>query len=99
MLLTPLEVITNGENAWPDLAERGYIVGVFVGLARLPNGTVKGNSTVTARIETPDGRVILAQTTFALLRAAVAAFEAADQIDRINHKFKTRGSYDSNSAT
>lgn len=92
MQLTPLQVIKDGDQCWPDLKERGCIEGLFVALARLPNGTAKGKSAVTARIELSDGRVILAQTTLALLRAAVATFDAADQVDRMNEEFnKTKG--------
>lgn len=78
---TPLAIVLNGDNCWPELKEMGFIEGAFVGLARLPNSTEGGKSGVTARIELPDGQVILAQTTLALLRAAVQAFEAAEHID------------------
>lgn len=86
---TALDTITNGDDCWPDLGRRGYVEGNWVALARLYKGTRNGYSSVTARIELPDGRVILAQTTLALLRAAVAAFEAADQMDRMNEKLET----------
>jgi hypothetical protein len=70
-------VITNGDNCWPDLRTKGFVEGQWVGIARLPNGTVSGNATVTVRIELPDGRTVLAETTLALLRNALIAFEAA----------------------
>lgn len=72
-----LSVITNGDNCWPDLKQKGFIEGRWVGIARLPNGTVQGNATVTVRIELPDGRTVLAETTLALLSSAVRAFEVA----------------------
>lgn len=72
-----LSVITNGDNCWPDLKSKGFIEGQWVGIARLPNGTVSGNATVTVRIELPDGTTVLAETTLALLRQAMIAFEAA----------------------
>lgn len=77
---TPLTIVLNGDNCWPELKERGFIQGVFVALARLPNGTVGGRSSVMARIETDSGQVVLAETTLALLRSAVQAFDAADSI-------------------
>jgi len=83
MKLMSLSVITNGDNCWPDLREKGFVEGGYppevggVGIARLPNGTVSGNATVTVRIELPDGRTVLADTTLALLRQAMIAFEAA----------------------
>lgn len=71
-----LSVIMNGDNCWPDL-RTGFIEGQWIGIARLPNGTVQGNATVTVRIELPDGRTVLAETTLALLSSAVRAFEVA----------------------
>jgi len=77
MKLMSLSVITNGDNCWPDLKSKGFVEGQWVGIARLPNGTVSGNATVTVRIELPDGRTVLAETNLALLRSAMIAFEAA----------------------
>lgn len=71
-----LDVIMNGDNCWPDL-RKGFIEGRWVGIARLPNGTVQGNPTVTVRIELPDGQTVLAETTLALLSQAIRAFEVA----------------------
>lgn len=72
-----LTIITNGDNCWPELRKKGFIVGQWTGLARLPNGTVQGNPTVTVRIELPDGQTVLAETTLALLSSAIRAFEVA----------------------
>lgn len=72
-----LSIIMNGDNCWPELKKKGFIVGHWVGIARLPNGTVLGNPTVTVRIELPDGQTVLAETTLALLSSAVRAFEVA----------------------
>lgn len=73
-----LGVHINGDDCWPDLAEKGFIAGSFVAIARLSKGTVSGKSSVTVRIELPDGRTVLAETSLALLRQAVAAFNAAE---------------------
>lgn len=72
-----LQVILHGDNCWPDLREKGFIEGRWTGIARLKNGTVGGNPTVTIRIELPNGRTVLAETTLALLSSAVKAFEVA----------------------
>lgn len=72
-----LTIITNGDNCWPELKEKGFITGQWVGIARLPRGTVGGKPTVTVRIELPDGQTVLAETTLALLSNAVRAFEVA----------------------
>ena len=73
-----LDIHTNGDNCWPDLAgPNAFVVGQLVGMARLKNGTVSGKPTVTVRIELPDGRTVLAETTLALLSQAIRAFEVA----------------------
>jgi hypothetical protein len=73
-----LNVYLDGEGCWPDLKARGFITGQLVGIARLPKGTQAGKSSVTVRIETAEGQVILAETTLALLTNAVNAFNAAE---------------------
>lgn len=70
-----LQTILNGDNCWPELREKGFIEGNWTGIARLPNGTVNGKSTVTIRVELPDGQTVLAQTTLTLLSNAMRAFE------------------------
>lgn len=71
-----LNVVINGENCWPELKDN-FIQGEWVGIARLPQGTASGRPTVVVRLELPDGRTVLAQTTLALLSQAVRAFEVA----------------------
>lgn len=80
--MIPLEVFTHGDECWLDLKEKGFITGQFVGIARLPGGTVSGRSSVTVRIELPDGRIVLAETTLRLLKNAVAAFMVAEDMER-----------------
>jgi hypothetical protein len=80
--MTTLDVHTNGEGCWPDLGERGFISGQITGIARLPHATESGRSSVTVRIELPTGRIVLAQTTLALLSTAVKAFEVAEEVGR-----------------
>lgn len=78
-----LQVVMDGDNCWPDLKEKGFIEGNLTGIARLPHGTVQGNTTVTIRVELPDGTTVLAQTTLALIRGAVNAFTARDSQDNL----------------
>lgn len=84
----PLHI--HGDQCWPDLAdmaarlEDGRVIhlrGEGLEMARLPGGMSSGNSSVTIRVNLPDGRVVLAETSLALLRMAVQAFDAADAAD------------------
>lgn len=78
-----LQVILDGDNCWPDLKEKGFTEGSFEGIALLHNGTVQGNATVTIRVELPDGKTVLAQTTLVLLSNAVKAFNIRDAQNRV----------------
>lgn len=74
-----LQVIIDGDGCWPDLKPDKFIKGKWTGIARLKAGTTSDKSTVTVRIELPDGQVVLAETTMALLSTAIKAFEIADK--------------------
>jgi hypothetical protein len=79
--MVPLDVIMNGENCWPELYENGqpkFTVADLVAVARLPHATSSGKSSVTFRIELPDGQTVLAQTTLALLTQAVTLFNTIE---------------------
>jgi hypothetical protein len=80
--MIPLQVLLDGDNCWPELKEKGFVEGQFVGIARLRKGTISGKSTVTVRIELPDGQTVLAQTTLALLDNALPAFNTAERAGR-----------------
>jgi hypothetical protein len=71
-----LQVIMDGDGCWPDLRERGFERAEISGVALLENGTVGGNPTITVRCELADGKVVLAETTYALFANAARAFEA-----------------------
>ena len=81
-----LDVQIDGNNCWPDLVDENgkpeFVVGELIGIARLTNATTTGASSVTLRVELPDGRTILAQTTLALIDVAVMAFKAAEEADK-----------------
>lgn len=85
--MTPLDIHTHGDNCWPDLTDGdgqpAFITGRFAGIARLPNATGQGKSAVTIRIELPDGRTVLAQTTLALMDAALTAFRVVEQMEHV----------------
>lgn len=80
--MTYLDVHIDGDGAWPDLIDdqgnKNFTEGQLVGVARITNGTTGGSSSVTFRIELPDGRIILAQTTFSLIYQATNAFAIAE---------------------
>lgn len=71
---TPLEIQMDGDNCWPDLADREWEAARLVSVAVLPHGTSEGRPSVTLRVETEDGRVMLAQTTLRLFETAARAF-------------------------
>lgn len=76
-----LTLIVEGDNAWTDLDEKEVInlMGNSVPpiqLAALPGGMASGKTSITFRFDLPDGKVLLAETSFALLKTAVRAIEA-----------------------
>lgn len=83
MPVLPLKVIADGDNCWPDLAdkiERGEVIhlaGSGLELALLPGGMSSGAASVSLRVDLPDGRTVVCETSMALLECAVRAFQAA----------------------
>ena len=47
-------------------------------VARLAKGMSSGKSSVTFRIDLPDGRTVLGETSLALFQAAARAFRAVE---------------------
>jgi hypothetical protein len=74
--MIPLDVQLNGDDCWPDLAQRKFIEADLTGVALLPAGTVSGMPSVTVRIDMPDGSTVLAQTTARLFCLAARMFMA-----------------------
>lgn len=73
-----LDIKLDGDNCWPELRE---LVGTdrlidveLKAVALLPGGMASGKASVTLRIDLPDGRVVLAQTSADLFCAAARAF-------------------------
>ena len=58
--MTGLEIILEGDGAFEDLKEKGFVTGQLVTVAALPNGTAKGRPVVGFRIELPDGSTVVA---------------------------------------
>jgi hypothetical protein len=75
-----LNLILDGDHCWPDLDPKDVIHlgndAPPIGLAVLPGGMLSGKTSVTFRIDLPDGRVVIAETSFALLETAVRAIQA-----------------------
>jgi hypothetical protein len=78
--MTPLNIVLDGDNCWPELKEKGFTVAV----ARLPLSTNEGRSTVAFRVELPDGRTVIAEPTLRLIQAAVKAIEAREEMEARN---------------
>lgn len=70
------DINLDGDNAWPDLrAKQNKIIHVTDGLAvcALDGGMASGKPSVCFRIDLPDGRVVLAETSARLFVMAAAA--------------------------
>lgn len=76
-----VKVILEGDNAWPDLKEGGWVEGKLEAVARLPGGMTSGKSSVAFRIELPDGQTIIAQTSMTVFQTIARAFQARDDYD------------------
>ena len=66
-----------GDASWPDLADKpdDQIIDVHnLEVALLPGGMESGRASVAIRIDLPDGRVVIAQTSQQLFDAAASAF-------------------------
>ena len=84
-VMASLTVKLHGDSAWPDLVAK-QAAGTLLNamgeavrweLAALPGGTAAGRASVSLRIDLPDGRTLLSETTLRLLYSAVRAIVAA----------------------
>lgn len=74
-----LNIILQGDGCWPDLESKGdgAIISVdSFAVALMPGGMASGKASVSIRIDLPDGRIIIAQTSQALFDGAARAFRA-----------------------
>jgi len=78
MLVITVEL--EGDNCWPDLAEKldtpDLIRGTGIAIAVLSRGMESGRPSLTFRIDLPDGRVVLVETSLRLFMTAVKAIRA-----------------------
>ena len=76
-----LDLDLEGDGAWPDLAGRlGDVLhlreGTTIRLAVLTAGMTSGRPAVGIRLDLPDGRVLVAETSARLLVTAARAIAA-----------------------
>jgi hypothetical protein len=72
-----LTIKLDGDRCWPDLADKSeeqLIEIQNLEVALLPGGMQSGKASVAIRIDLPDGRTIIAQTSQELFDAAARAF-------------------------
>jgi hypothetical protein len=69
-----------GDGAWPELAGRDDIVHLgndtTIGMAALEAGMTSGRLSVAFRFDLPDGRPVLAETSWRVLATAVRGIAA-----------------------
>lgn len=78
-----LDIILDGDDAWPDLGARliadpDAVIHLGadappIGVAVLPAGMASGKASIALRIELPDGRTVIAETSWALFASAARA--------------------------
>lgn len=76
-LLDSLDVKLDGDRCWPDLASKTdeqIVCTENISVALLPGGMSSGKASVAIRIDLPDGRTVIAQTSQELFDAAARAF-------------------------
>jgi hypothetical protein len=76
-----LHVHIDGDKCWPDLEDKMDKIihlgeGARIDIAALPGGMSSGKTSVALRFDLPDGQVVIAETSLALLGTAVDAFRA-----------------------
>ena len=77
MVMPVINLKLDGDGAWPDLKREDVIeAGGAIGMAPLAGGMSSGKTSVTLRIDLPDGRTVLAQTSLAALSVAIKAIWA-----------------------
>lgn len=79
--MVELEIIVGGDGCWPDLIEkleRGQLIHVTTGMqvASLEKGMTSGKPSVSIRIDLPDGRTIVSETSLNLFLKAAEIFKA-----------------------
>ena len=74
-----MNIILEGDNAWPDLQGKDIIHlrdGPPIQVAVLDGGMTSGRPSVAMRIDLPDGRSVIAETSARLFATAARAIMA-----------------------
>ena len=77
-----IHVKLEGDGAWPDLAEKVDSVIYLLNdapplqIATLSDGMTSGNPSLAMRIDLPDGRTVILETSVRLFLVAAHAIEA-----------------------
>lgn len=65
----------DGEGSWPDLEGKPLLQPArAIEVALLPGGMASGKASVAIRIDLPDGRTVIAQTSEELFQGAARVF-------------------------
>ena len=76
-----INVILEGDSCWEDLADKIKSDKVIwlregvISIAALSKGMKSGKPSISIRIELPDGRTLMAETSMRLFLSAAGAFE------------------------
>lgn len=75
-----LHLNLNGDGAWPDIADKKdkltWINDGELSISCLPKGMTSGAPSVAIRIDLPDGRIIVAETSMRMFQIAAVAMRA-----------------------
>jgi len=71
-----LQLSLDGRGAWTDLATRDLVHGAWTRLGVMPGGMDSGALSIGIVVELPDGRLVVAETSWALLYVAAQAIAA-----------------------
>lgn len=78
--MVAMSINLNGDNAWPDLKNNPNLINVPeatpIAVAVLDGGMASGRPSVAFRIDLPDGKIILFQTSARLYCSLAKTIEA-----------------------
>ena len=78
--MIPFNIILDGDNAWPDLKDKEVVHlgqgAPAIQVAVLDGGMASGRPSVAIRIDLPDGRSVIAETSARLFCSAGRAVTA-----------------------
>lgn len=79
--MIPMKIHLDGDNCWPDLRDKADKIVHVIGLeaAMLLGGTTSGATSVAFRFDLEDGRIVIAETSLALLDTAVQGMRAKER--------------------